>query len=326
MWRRILRRLRRPQSGVLPRPCRPGVEHLHADPHGPVLRRSSLAAIPEAPFKVGVLTADGTLPTRRDRLADPGTHPVHSRDGPGGRHRQGGPAPARPACWTPALQRQSAIGSTGRPRSGYLAERLLLERRMPGMGGPTEGASPATGTRPTPTPRARRHRPALRRLGPPRHPGHEHHVLQPLGGGLGHRALPQKWCPAAAQGHAPVALRVPDRPDTVPPGCGDEPPVSDNLCAASALILDFPMRGSHVALVLIYAGRRPLPHQPGAHRLGAAGAPRNWRTASSISSPAPCCLLSGVWFSMEGTSADRPVPVSQLSPSDPPGGRRPRGS
>ena len=78
------------------------------------------------------------------------------------------------------------------------------------------------------------------------------------------------------------------------------------------LLLDFPMRGSYAALVLIYAA--------GALCLISLGliVASRWRTEELANGVLnliswPLLLLSGVWFSMEGTSGIARF-LSQLSP------------
>jgi ABC-type multidrug transport system permease subunit len=78
------------------------------------------------------------------------------------------------------------------------------------------------------------------------------------------------------------------------------------------LLLDFPMRGSYAALILIYAA--------GALCLISLGliVASRWRTEELANGVLnliswPMLLLSGVWFSMEGTSSAARF-FSQLSP------------
>ena len=80
----------------------------------------------------------------------------------------------------------------------------------------------------------------------------------------------------------------------------------------AALILDFPMRGSHVALVLIYLAGTLCLISLG---LIVSARLRTEELADGILNLIswPLLLLSGVWFSMEGTSAAARF-FSQLSP------------
>ena len=150
---------------------------------------------PQDQFKVGVVTADGTLPL-------PAT----------------GFLALEYIQFVPLTDLEAAITKVDRhqldllllldlrpapiaywvnlesPR-GYLAERLLLGAET-GAGG--QGGQGVQG------PERRTLSGAAVRYAdcPARYPGHERHVLQPLGRGLGDRALPQERCVAAAQGDA----------------------------------------------------------------------------------------------------------------------------
>jgi ABC-type multidrug transport system permease subunit len=80
----------------------------------------------------------------------------------------------------------------------------------------------------------------------------------------------------------------------------------------AALVIDFPMRGSHVALALIYLAGAICLISLG---LIVSARLRTEELADGILNliSLPLLLLSGVWFSMEGTSAAAQL-FSQLSP------------
>jgi ABC-type multidrug transport system permease subunit len=82
--------------------------------------------------------------------------------------------------------------------------------------------------------------------------------------------------------------------------------------AGAALLLDFPMRGSYLALALLYAAGALCLISLG---LIVSARLRTEELADGILNLIswPMLLLSGVWFSMEGTSAAAQT-LSQLSP------------
>ena len=318
----------------------------------PILMVLSFAFIfsgePQAPFKVGVLTADGTLPTPRtgplalEHIQFIPVTDLAAAVAKVDRHQLDllwDPTPAPGAYW---INRESP--------QGYLAERLLLGTGMDGaqaavLTAPAlEKAGPRAGNEPGPafvTDPGPEHEPrAEGTIGPSRGPGAALALAAPQrherdGTALRYAdwvlpgILAMNIMFSSLWGVGWVIVRY--RKNGVLRRLKATPlspfefltaqilsrlvvvmSASLIVYGGAALILDFPMRGSHVALALIYLAGALCLISLG---LIVSARLRTEELADGILNLIswPLLLLSGVWFSMEGTSAAARF-FSQLSP------------
>ena len=285
----------------------------------PILMVLSFAFIfsgePQALFKVGVLTTDGTLPTPKTGPLDL-EHiqfiPVTDLEGAIAkvdRHQLDllwDPNPTPDAYW---VNRESP--------QGYLAERLLLGAAPGGaQAAGLTGTSPDPGPDPGPT------------LAPPRRHERSGTALRYADWVLpGILAMNIMFSSLWGVGWVIVRYRkngVLRRLKATPLSPFEfltaqilsrlvvVMSASLIVYGGAALILDFPMRGSHVALALIYLAGALCLISLG---LIVSARLRTEELADGILNLIswPLLLLSGVWFSMEGTSAAARF-FSQLSP------------